>query len=376
MSLQTLKATIVAAALFVVVLAGFGIRPVCASAAIAPDAAQAQRVEKLRAAGTKASLALYPVQVVGQPNTMVAEVLGLVLEGSGMNNLDAVDVAFVPPADVTWDRLPASFGEFLRKSPPKSDYALYAQYLGDPRTGPTEVRFVVTDSAGNVVLTDVQTPKDADFMETAQRDPDPMGCSVLVARRLFTQMGWKKSEGEPKEDGKFARRWAAKSGTPTEAERAAMAQRAKKLTSDLSHARIGVYATLTGNTTNAESAARLANLIAERFGCQTVKLDDPVHIEIQPSSNEQKRLWDLARAFREQLRAQPAKTDYALLADMMIDPAGGPAHAVHFVVCEKSGEWVIVDFQNDQHEDFQRLSPRSLVDCEQLAVERLGRYVK
>jgi hypothetical protein len=49
---------------------------------------------------------------------------------------------------------------------------------------------------------------------------------------------------------------------------------------------------------------------------------------------------------------------------------------VHFVVCEKSGDWVLVDFQNSTHEDFQRISPKSVEDCDRLAVERLADRLK
>jgi hypothetical protein len=44
---------------------------------------------------------------------------------------------------------------------------------------------------------------------------------------------------------------------------------------------------------------------------------------------------------------------------------------VHFVVCDRAGEWVIADLQNNHHEDFQRIDPKVLEDCDRLVLERL-----
>jgi len=69
-------------------------------------------------------------------------------------------------------------------------------------------------------------------------------------------------------------------------------------------------------------------------------------------------------------------TVLVMLAEYFVNPAGGPVGAVHFVVCEKSGDWVLVDFQNNTHEDFQRIAPKSIEDCDRLAIERLAKRLK
>ena len=154
-----------------------------------------------------------------------------------------------------------------------------------------------------------------------------------------------------------------------------MQSRASKLKEALNAARISVYATRVGNVPDAPSAARLAKDLAARFGCQETVAEGVPAVEIKPTSNQQKRLWDLARGFREHLRVHPPETDYALLAEYLIKPTGAP-HSVHLVVCDKAGDWVIVDFQNDQHVDFQRLAPKSVEDCERLTCERLAAYLR
>lgn len=371
------ETAIAASVALMAALGAAGCRATPAQAQTRPDVdpAQASRQEALRAAGASAALTIYPVRVLGAPDRNVADVLGLVLESMGMDNLDATDAAFARPVDAPWEQAPDQFAEFLKKNAPAGGYALYAEYLGEPRGGPTEVRFLVTDAAGNLVLSDRQTPADADFKRTAARDPDPMGCSVLVGQRLFSLLDWKQSHGR-RTSGKFTKLWEQKSGTPDEAERAAMERRTAALKANLKSARVSVYPSLMGGESSADSAERLAKLVAQELGCQTSAVREPLAIQLAPSSNEQKRLWDLARALRERLRAAPAPTDYAILAEYYIKPKGGPAGAVHVVLCDKSGEWVLVDFQNNQHADFQRIAPKSVEDCDRLAAERLRARLK
>ncbi|MFH1371514.1 MAG: hypothetical protein ABII09_09560 [Planctomycetota bacterium] len=367
------------AAVLVLLLLGGGARLLLGQATSDANSAQAERLAKLKKSDPNVvSLAMLPVQIWFKhpmiTSRMVADALGLVAESFGMNNLDALDAEFTPPPDAAWEQVPVLLAEFLKKNPPKNEYVLYAQYLGSPNSGPTEVRFVVTDVAGNLVLTDRQTKQDEDFKRIVPGDPDAMGCSVLVAERLFSRLGWQKVEGEP--HGKFARKSAQASGTPNDEEQAAMGQRAAKLKADIKTAQIAIYSTCIGEERNTESAAHLASLVAQQVGCKAAKVDKPVLFQRQPTANEQKLLWDLARAFRDYLRANPADSNYAMLAEYFVNPAGGPVGAVHFVVCEKSGDWVLVDFQNSTHEDFQRISPKSVEDCDRLAVERLTKRLR
>ena len=293
------------------------------------------------------SLVMLPVQIWFKhpmiTSRIVADVLGGVAESYGMNNLDALDAEFIPPAEATWEQVPVHLAEFLKKNQPKGEYVLYAQYLGNPNGGPTEIRFVVTDAVGNLVLSDRQTDKDEDFKRIVSGDPDAMGCSVLVAERLFSRRGWQKVEGEP--HGKFAHKWAQASGIPSDSENAAMEKSFAKFKANVKITQMAVYSSFVNEKYNAESAAHLTSLITQQIGCKTIKVDKQVSFQRQPTGNEQKLLWDLARAFRDYLRANPADSNYAMLAEYFVNPAGGPAGAVHFVICEKSGDWVLTDFQ-------------------------------
>ncbi len=153
-----------------------------------PTGPRAERPAALRDAGPHAKLILDPVSVGGAPNRNVADALGLLLESYGMQNHDTTDSSITPPPDADWDAIGTAFGAFIRDHKPAGDYALYAEYLGTPKTGPQEVRWLIVTAAGDLLLSDRQAPTDADFKRTAARDPDPMGCSMLVAERVFSQL--------------------------------------------------------------------------------------------------------------------------------------------------------------------------------------------
>lgn len=335
-----------------------------------PAAGPSQRLQVLREAGVSAPLTLYPVQVLGRHDTNVAEVLGLTLERLGMSDLQIAPKAF-DPGQAAWDAVPALFQAHARQAAAPgvpARYSLYAQFLGDPRQGPTEVRFVVVDATGERVLFDRQTPADAAFQRTAGRDPDPLGCAALVGERLFASTGWRKVAGGVK-DGPFAERWRQKSGAPDANERQAISKRLQTLRANLADATITVLPTAWSGPADAAGAQRLAAAVKTGLACKTTTAV-ATKLEVPASSNQQKRLWDLASSLRASLARQPIDTDYALVADIGLDGEGKHG-LVNMVLVTKAGEVVVADFQNDQHPLFQQLAPKTLADGERLAVERL-----
>jgi hypothetical protein len=174
----------------------------------------------------------------------------------------------------------------------------------------------------------------------------------------------------------MARSWAKKSGTPSKSEYAAMEQRVEALKGALGDAKLLVYPVQTGDAANAQHAATLAQKLGKELDAQAVAADTPLDIEIAASSNEQKRLWDLARGFREHVRKVKPDADYTLVAEYLIRPHDKQVWTVHFVVCDRAGEWVIVDFQNNHHPDFNAIKPKMAEDCGDLVARRLAGYLK
>lgn len=360
------------AVLVLVAGAGYSVCVAAGDKAETPDAA---RLSRLQSSGLDARILIFPARVLDRADANVADVLGLVLENHGLMSHDVVDVAFDTKTPSDWDATMEAFKAFIANSKLKGDYALYAEYLGTPKTGPTEVRWVLTDTAGAVVISDRQTPDSRDFKRIAARDPDPMGCSMLVAERLFSTTGWKKTHPDANNPGRFARKWAEKSGLPDAAERRKMDERLKLLNSKRKTAVIEVYPA----SVNGAADPAVAKSLADDFSMSVFPKSEfcrvTADVKLAPSSNEQKRLWDLARAFREAVRKSPPEGDYAVIAEYIVSKEGKPAHSVHVVICDKSGEWVLVDMQNNQHDDFKSVNPITPEDCNNLLIRRLNRLL-
>ena len=151
-----------------------------------------------------------------------------------------------------------------------------------------------------------------------------------------------------------------------------MKKRQNTLKANAASSKVTVYPIHLWGGSHTSAAGQLAKLINEAKIFQAEVTDANPNLNIKGNSNEQKILWDTARAFRDFLRKNPPPTDYALLASYAVSPDGKhEAGAVHLVLCDKSGDWVLVDFQNDHHEDFQSIAPKTVEDCNRLAVMRL-----
>lgn len=326
------------------------------------------------ALGPDSSVTIVPILMAGGPSKDVADVVGLMLEKEGMPNIWTGANAFEQPADASLEDVAAAFAKFVGEQSFETEYVLFAQFLGTPKTGLTEARAVLASKAGQVVWQDRQSPDDADFKRIKPREP--MQCCLLLSERLKPIFHLPAATRVKEGEGRMARLWAEKSGTPTDADRSAMTARVGKLKATLGTARIVVYPVLVGSEVNRPDADHLAGLIAKEFGGPVQTATNTAPIDIAPSSNEQKRLWDLARAFRTQVRENPPDGDYGVCAEYTIRADNQQVWTVHFVVCDRSGEWVIVDFQNDHQPDFQQVNPQTHDDCGRLIVQRLKSYLR
>jgi len=337
------------------------------------DPAREGRRQALHRAGVVAPFVLMPVWLLGRADANIADVLGLTLERQGMSELEVAAKAF-EPGDTAWEQLPAKFAAHVRASAPLAGgkrHALYAEFFGDPRQGPSEVRFVVVDGDGAIVLVDRQTPADAAFRRTAKKDPDPLGCSRLVAERLFDLAGWRAVAGGVR-DGRFAAKWDQKSGAPSGAERDAMQKRLDVLRERRLAASFAVQPPVCPggrDDSGGGDVARFAALLTERLGGKPFAAA-AAKLAVPAGGNQQRHLWDLARALQKAQQASPVDADYVVAIEAAVD-VGGAHGFVNLVVVDRAGACVLADFQNDQHPTWRRYAPKGLAAAEKVAADRL-----
>jgi hypothetical protein len=328
------------------------------------------------------SVTVYPV-VITPPTTTgnefpkrIAEVLGLYLERAGMDAIEISDTSFSPPENGDVSQLAAAFGDFVRHGSLKTEYAVFGQIFGTPQTGPKEIRTVVVDKAGQVIF--AERSGEAEFSRRKIRPKDPMTCTLFLANRLGQVWELADPLRTNAPAGKMAELIRMRSGTPTDEEITEVKQRYNALKGNFATSRVTVYPIHLWPGSDKPSAAKLAAMLTEQGICQAEASDTDPKLSVQGDPNEQKVLWDAARSFRDFLRNSPPATPYALLADygLGIKPdEKRSANHVHVILCERDGDWVLVNYQNSHHEDFQRIAPKTADGCNILAAVRLKKLL-
>jgi len=332
------------------------------------------RLVAMKKAGAGASITVFPTLVADKPMPQVGDVIGIMLEKAGMDNIDTSALASTvsPGADLVL--MTKQFGEFVRGQNIKSDYALYTEFIGTHKSGFTEVRTLIVNRAGAEVWSDRQTRSDAEFKRIAPREP--MQCCMIVVERVRSALALPDPPSGRAGPGKVEKRFAEKAGMPSDKERFDMEPRLTALTGLGATAEIEVYPVQINGKADADAARQLVTLINDAKICKARPSTSSPVFELKPSMNEQTRLWDLARASRAHAKSMPSPAPYTLFAEYIMNPSTGKVGAVHFVVCDCGGEWTIVDFQNNHHEDFNAVSPHTSEECGQLLVRRLRGYMK
>jgi len=339
---------------------------------------QQKRTDLMKSKGAEASLTILPVRLAGNPIDRLTEVVGLFLEKQGLKNIELGKTAFNPEDKTDMERLAVSLGEFIRKNPITTEYALYAEFNGTRETGLIELRAVVVDRTGAVVWADRQTPQDEGFQRLKPREP--MTASILLVERLSPQLNLNEQTRKAAKPGKMGRLMDERSGMPPESERTPIPGRQEQMKKAMPEATLvvlGVRARMAGSAADAATAADLASMINDAGLCKAEPAKQSVLLKApQADPNEMKVLWDLAREFRDYARKNPTDAEYVLYADYTFNPQHWEQGFVHFIVCDRQGEWVIVDMQNSHHGDYRSIKPASRDGCHNLLVKRLKGYLE
>lgn len=336
-------------------------------------AAQDQRLEQMKSQGPNATLTILPVRVADKPMDRVTELVGLLLEQKGLKNIELGTKAFDPAQAADLQQFADALGKFVRENPITTDYALYVEYSVKLEQGLlTGIRTIFVDKQGALVWSEQLSAED-EALQKLQAHHDLMSLSVDVVERLAPQLGLNEETSRAARPGNMARIMDERSGLPPEAERAAMPTREEQMRETGPTLKMLVLPPrIMGQTTDTATAQTLANQLNNAALCQAKPAEQVVKLTAsQKGPNESKVLWDLAREVRDRVRQHPPDTDYVLCADYVFNPRNWQQGYVHFVVCDRQGEWVIVDMQNSHHEDYGSIRPISREDCGRLLVKRL-----
>ena len=322
-------------------------------------------LDLLKAQGINAAITVFPVKLGPRAMPEAGEVLAILLEHGGMRNVDWTPQVFPGSSDT-------DFGDYLRRNPVATEYALHAEVLGAPGVGITEIRALLVDKSGETVWNYRQTPQDQEFQKA--KPGEPLDCIVMLVNALREPLSLHDPFGPDAYEGRLSKQNAERTGLPTQGERAAMRKALLDARPKFAGSRVAVFPVLIDGQPDRQQAAHLAEALRDQnLGKAEVAAAQPA-IEIQTVPNEQQRLWQMARAIRQYLRQTPVTADYALYADYAFAPDGN-VFLVHFVICDGAGEWVIVDFQNSHAPDFHAIAPKSADDCDRLVAGRLTSYL-
>lgn len=368
--------TVAAIALAATLTAGFPAEPANAEQG-APNSAQLKRHAQMKSKGSDASLTVLSIPLAGQPNERITELVGLMLEQHGLKHIELGAKAFQTTPGIDLQQLSAGVGEFVRQNPIRTDYAVYSEFNGSLEKRQLEsIRAVVVDKQGDVVWSYEMSSQD-EALRQFQTHPDLMLVTTSLAQQLGLQLGLNEQTTRDAKPGNMARLMAQRSGLPPQEELKALPAREAKLREERQTLTMLVIPPrVNEQASSVDRAAALAKKINEADLCKAVSATEAVQFKAaQGDPNEMKVLWDLAREFREYVRKNTPQEDYALCADYVFTANHWKQGYVHVVVCDRQGEWVLVDLQNSHQSDYQGIRPTSKQDCDRLLVERLEKHL-
>ena len=329
------------------------------------------------------SITVFPViikpgeKLIADLPERIAAVVGVMLEKAGIENVELGKPRFDSPATDDARQIADEFAKHVREASITTRYALYAEIHGTPQTGPQKIFTIVVDKQGKVIL--AERDDDKTYARVSDvRPKDPMTCSLFVAKRVQDRLKVTPSANKDARPGKMAEYWRKQSGLPPQSELDAIATRCQEMVKQVGKARCAVFPIRIRSETDAESAGALAAALNDVQACRAVVADADPKLNIEGDPNEQKMLWDTARGLQKFVKANRPETDYVLYADYAIHhgPAGqSQVRYVHVIVCDRQGDWVVVDFQNSHHPDFQSVAPESKEDCQRLVIKRVQRLL-
>ncbi len=149
--------------------------------------------------------------------------------------------------------------------------------------------------------------------------------------------------------------------------------------SDLGKTSVTVYpvvvrstARQTGVTWDEQAAKELAGWIEKEGLARTVVAPDRLQIAAKPGMNQAKMFRSSMTSFGEWVKANPPKTEYALVAEYLMWRNGTVA-GVHVYVVRNDGELAYGTLLNSHWKEFKEVNPATVQDATRVAIKTLNR---
>ena len=336
---------------------------------------QKERLDLMKSKGIETSLTILPIRLMDQPWERVSEVIGVLLEQKGLKNIELGGNAFMRKGKPDLKDLIDSLQSFISAHPVTTDYVLYAEMRGDEVPPPIdEVVGIILDKSAALVWTDLYNSEDDLFKKVS--DPDPMGYSILLVDQISPQLGLNAETARNAKPGKFAAKMRERSGLPPEEEVSAMPAREEIFKGKFQQSKLIIYPVRAQGEANESAAKKLVTLINDAGLANAMTSEKFLLLQSGHDPNELKNLWDMAKEFRSHLKSNHQDGDYFLYTDYVFTKDNWQAGYVHFILCDRQGEWVIVDLQNSNMPDYISIKPTSAEDCNRILISRIEKYLK
>ena len=320
-------------------------------------------------------LTVLPVLLGGRPFEKLTQVVGVFLEQAGLQSVELGDSPYNPGGNTGMDALRSTLSSFLAQHPVTTDLAFYAEYNGMPGQGINELRMVLLDRTGAVLWSERLSPQDEVFRRLEA--PEPMLVTGLLVERVGPLLGLDEATRKAAKPGRIERMMEQESGIPPEKERGALPGRLQAMKAARGSLSLLILRPRVNDAMDSTSAPAIAQLVNEA-GLGRAQVAAGLSTVTAPplEPDEMKTLWLTARACQGWVRANHPDADYILFADLVFTPGRWEQGLVHTIVCDRRGDWVIVDLQNAELEDYQAIKPMSAEACARLVARRLESCLK
>lgn len=320
------------------------------------------------------SVTVFPVSI--RPTVPVKEmpyrtgvVIATFLEQAGLSDLNAEENAITMPESDDLAQHAKVVSEYVKSHSIQTQFAVQVELYGTPTSGVHSIDIIVVNANGEVQWT--KHFAESELKSAVHKPHDLMTCSAFVSDQLLKN--WKIQKPPRPIQGKFSEFWKQDAQIPNEATFKEMEQRRILLSQSIRKKSISIYPASVSGEADRRTAQELASKLSSLFNEVHVGAMERAMV-IQRHSNEQKVLWQTARLLKSMVQNKGLESDYVLFVDYGWN--GQCSQYIHIIVMDRSGDWVLVDYQNSHHDGFDSDRLTSLNACNEFVSQRIAKLLR